>query len=77
MNVVGMRNSDEDRNLRRPDNLLHDLGILHKRNVWAFLSTIPSTGRALRKLDRVQKPESKVRVWSWSLDPIDSIDSYR
>ena len=43
----------------------------------AFLSTIPSTGRALRKLDRVQKPESKVRVWSWSLDPIDSIDSYR
>jgi hypothetical protein len=31
---------------------------------------IPSAGSVLREADR---PESKVRVWSRSLDPIDSI----
>ena len=34
---------------------------------------IPSAGRAPRKLDRARTPESKVRVRSRSLDPIDSI----
>ena len=34
---------------------------------------ISSPGDVLRNLDRAQTPESKVRVWSQSLDPIDSI----
>jgi hypothetical protein len=32
-----------------------------------------SPGDVLRELDRARTPESKVRVWSQSLDPIDSI----
>jgi len=34
---------------------------------------IPSAGSVLREADRARTPESKVRVWSRSLDPIDSI----
>ena len=35
--------------------------------------SIPSAGDVLRELDRARTPESKVRVWSRSLDSIDSI----
>jgi hypothetical protein len=35
--------------------------------------SIPSAGSVLRNLDRARTPESKIRVWSRSLDPIDSI----
>jgi hypothetical protein len=36
-------------------------------------SPIPSAGSVLREADRARTSESKVRVWSGSLDPIDSI----
>jgi hypothetical protein len=36
-------------------------------------SAIPSAGSVLREADRARTPESKVRVWLGSLDPIDSI----
>ena len=36
-------------------------------------SYIPSPGDVLRGLYRARTPESKVRVWSWSPDPIDPI----
>jgi len=35
--------------------------------------TIPSNGGALRELDWARTLESKVRIWSRSSDPIDSI----
>ena len=35
--------------------------------------SIPSPGSVLRELDRARTPESKIRAWSRSLDPIDSI----
>jgi hypothetical protein len=38
-------------------------------------STIPTDGKVIRKLNRARTPESKVRVRSQSLNPIDSIDS--
>ena len=38
-----------------------------------FISFYPSGGDVLRELDRARTPESKVRVWSRSLDSIDSI----
>ena len=34
---------------------------------------IPSAGSVLRELESARTPESKTRVWSRSLDPIDSI----
>ena len=34
---------------------------------------VPSAGSVLRELDRARTPQSKIRAWSWSLDPIDSI----
>ena len=37
------------------------------------VESIPSAGSVLREADRARTPESKVRVWSRSLDPIDSI----
>ena len=47
------------------------------RNTWfanlSRIGSIPSAGGVLREADRARKPESKVRVWSRSLDPIDSI----
>ena len=35
--------------------------------------TIPSAGKVLRELGRARTPELKIRVWSRSLDPINSI----
>ena len=36
-------------------------------------SLIPSPSSVLRELDRARAPESKIRVWSRSLNPIDTI----
>ena len=36
-------------------------------------SLIPLAGKVLRELDRARTPESKIRVRSRSVDPIDSI----
>ena len=50
-----------------------------RRNLRIFRSTrfykvsIPSAGSVLREADCARTPESKVRVWLRSLDPIDSI----
>jgi len=38
-----------------------------------MFTTIPSSSDVLQELDRARTLESKIRVWSRSLDPIDSI----
>ena len=44
-----------------------------KEYIEKAISIIPSTGDVLREVDRARTPESRVRVWSRSLDPIDSV----
>ena len=46
-----------------------------KEYIEKAISIIPSTGDVLREVDRARTPESRVRVWSRSLDPIDSVAS--
>ena len=55
-----------------PQNLLNGVGLVEVRAIF-FVAIIPSAGDVLREADRARTLETKVRVWSRSLDPIDSI----
>ena len=48
------------------------VGLVEVRAIF-FVAIIPSAGDVLREADRARTLETKVRVWSRSLDPIDSI----
>jgi hypothetical protein len=53
---------------------IHYAGHCRRENLgFVRRAAIPSAGGVLREADSARTPESKVRVWSRSLDPIDSI----